>query len=326
MTKPKNPILIGVIAGLAAAVLMAAGGYFVALSIILIFLSMAAIFAAGLGFGLVACIVAIGTAALANAVLLGSPLAFLMTAAPLVPAAVMSHLANMARPASEIGGPDTATAWYPLSDVLFAGAVLTAIASVYTTLASPHIETLYSALADAMQQMMADMSGAGAQMDTLPRDEMIAMIRVIWPFAQAMQMMIALFAGFYFAMRFLAAAGSNIRPREDMATSLRMNRMAIVVFLAGIAGMFMGGKIGMIGASLVGACAGGFLLAGFAVIHAFLRGKNWGFPGLVLVYLLTFFFLPVIGFLLVIAGGLANPRRAIPLTQTKPVNDANTKL
>ncbi|MDH6266818.1 MFS family permease [Rhizobium sp. SG_E_25_P2] len=322
MTNPKNPILIGVIAGLAAAALMAAGGYFAALSIILIFLSLAAIFVAGLGFGLLSCIVAIGTAALANAFLLSSPLAFLMTAAPLVPAVVMSQLANTARPASEIGGPDTATAWYPLSDVLFAGAVLTAIASVYTTLASPQIEALYSALADAMQQMMTDMSGAGADMDTLPRDEMIAMIRVIWPLAQALQMMIALFAGFYFAMRFLSASGRNIRPREDMAMSLRMNRVAIVVFLAGVVAMFAGGMIGMIGSSLAGACAGGFLLAGFAVIHSFLRGKSWGLPGLVLVYLLTFFFLPVIGFLLVIAGGLANPRRAIPLTQTKPENDA----
>jgi len=322
MNHAKNPILI---AGLVAAILMAVGGYVDVLAIIMMFLALAAIFTAGLGFGLVSCIVAIVTAGAANAFLHSSPLAFALTALPLFPAVVMCHLANMARPASEIGGPDTATAWFPLSDVVLAGAVLTAFASVAATVMSPHIELLYAALAEAMQQMMAEMGTAAPAMSAVNKEDMVALIRVIWPLAQALQMMIALFAGFYFAMRFLSSTGRNIRPREDIPTALRMNRMAIAVFCAGIVLMVIGGKTGSIGASFTGAVAGGFLLSGFAVIHNFLRSRSWGLPGLVLVYLMTFFFLPLIGFLLVIAGGLANPRRAIALTQNKPMPDSNNQ-
>jgi hypothetical protein len=40
-------------------------------------------------------------------------------------------------------------------------------------------------------------------------------------------------------------------------------------------------------------------------------------PGLVLAYLLTLM-VPIIPLLLIIAGGLANPRRAVALTPNKP--------
>jgi hypothetical protein len=317
MRQKHNPILVGVIAGLAAAILMAVSGAVPFISLILLTAALAAIFIAGLGYGLLSGLVAIATASLANAVLYSAPQSFLFTAIPLLPAAVMSYLANMARPASEIGGPDSALAWFPLSDVLLAGAIVTALATFATLVMHPSMELVYEAVADATARMMQEIN-PDMPLDPGMRDQTLAVLKLIWPMVQSAQMLIALFAGFYFGMRILAAGGNNIRPREDIPTSLRMNRLSILALAAGILMMLTGNAVlALIGSSLTGAVAGGFLLAGFAVIHNLVRGKSWALPGLILIYLLTLFFLPVIGFLLIIAGGLANPRRAIALTPQK---------
>jgi hypothetical protein len=146
------------------------------------------------------------------------------------------------------------------------------------------------------------------------------MLRIFGPISQGIGNMLLLFAGFYLAIRLLTAMGRSVRPREDIRTSLRMNRLSIAVFLAGIALMFVGGKIAVIGASFAGAMAGGFLLSGFAIIHNAVRGKSWALPSLILVYLVTLIF-PPLTVVIAIAGGLANPRRAIALSPNKPGPD-----
>src|SRR5690606_6988307 len=73
---------------------------------------------AGLGWGNLAAIAAVVVAGLTGAVLVSPYFALLIAVITLIPAAWLSHLANLARPASEIGGPDDALAWYPLSDIL----------------------------------------------------------------------------------------------------------------------------------------------------------------------------------------------------------------
>src|SRR5690606_24540173 len=48
-----------------------------------------------------------------------TPQAALVTAVTtLAPAAWIAHLSNLGRPAEELGGPEGAVAWYPLSDIL----------------------------------------------------------------------------------------------------------------------------------------------------------------------------------------------------------------
>ena len=315
MNQSYNPILIGIIAGLATALLMAASGYAPFASLFLLSASLGAIFLAGLGSGLVASLVAIAVAAIANALLYSSPESLVFTAVPLLPASVMAYLANLARPAEEIGGPDSATAWFPLSDILLIGAVLTAIATVITISVHADMEKIYEAVAEAAIRMAQDMSPEmpiAADMQA----QMKGILKSLWPLIQSAQMMVALFAGYYMASRILSATGRNMRPREDMPTSLRMNRVSILVFLLGLALMFAGGPIGLAGSSFAGATAAGFLLAGFAIIHRFLREKPWGTPTLIIIYLLTLL-MPIFGIAIILAGGLANPRRAIALTPNK---------
>ena len=323
MSTPKNPILIGIIAGLAAAILLGVAAYASVFAVVLTIAAMASIFIAGLGYGLLSSLVSILAAAFATAALYSNPMSGVGMALILAPAAVMSYLANLARPASEIGGPETALAWYPLSDILLAGGVVTAVSTVATLFLHPDIDAVYAAVAEMVGTMMSEIDPSapfGADM----RTKLVSFLQVLFPMIQGMQMMIALFAVFYFGMRILSAAGRSTRPREDIRSSLRMNRLAIVVFLAGVALMFGGDTLEVIGAGFAGAVAGGFLLSGFAILHNMLRDKSWRLPGLVLAYLLTVM-VPLVPLILVIAGGLSNPRRAVALTPHKPTQTSTNQ-
>jgi hypothetical protein len=319
MNKTANPVVIGIIAGLVAAI-----GTLGSLSMPLFaqLVAMIALFMAGLGFGRVAGLVAVATAAVALGVYTSSVFATFIFAITLLPAAVMSQLALLARPASEIGGPDQALAWYPLSDILLAGAMITAVAAITLLLLQP-VDALYSVVIDRAVEVIG---GANPEMVITPEQkaEVLSMLKVFGPVSQSFGNMIMLFAGFYFAMVILAAMKRNVRPREDIRVALRMSRISVVVFFGGLALMLIGGTASIIGASFAGATGAGFTLAGFAVIHNALRDKTFALPVLVLVYIITFIIPPLV-VLVALAGGLANPRRAIALTPNKPNETSETK-
>lgn len=315
MKPTANPILIGIVAGLAAAILMAVSVY---VQIVPQLVAITLLFIAGLGFGRVAGIVAVVTVALALGALTSSPLFALVLLITLLPAAVMSQLASLARPAAEIGGPETSLAWYPLSDMLLAGATLVALATIFLLMLQT--TATYELAADQVIQMASEINPSLVTQDLRP--QLIVAIKTFLPFGQGIGNMVQLFAGFYFAMRILTAIGRSVRPREDIRASLRMNRLSIVVFLAGVVLMFAGDKAAIIGASFAGAMAGGYLLSGFAIIHNAVREKPWALPALILVYLVTVIF-PPLTVVIAIAGGLANPRRAIALTPARPNQTSN---
>jgi hypothetical protein len=317
MKNKASPILVGIIAGLATAILFAVSTL---MPLVFQLVAFTVLFFAGLGYGRLAALVAVATAAVALGGLVASPLGGLLLAVTLLPAAVMSHLGGLARPASEIGGPETALAWYPLSDILLAGAVMTALATIFLLFLQP-LDTLYDMVITQALQLVSE---ADPTLVVQPdvKAQAVAMLKVFGPIYLGISSMVQLFAGFYFAMRILTALGRNIRPREDVRSSLRMNRLSIAVFSAGVLLMLGGEKAAVVGASFAGAMAGGFLLSGFAIIHEAVRGKPWGLPALVLLYLVTLIFPPVT-VVIAVAGGLANPRRAIALTPTKPDQTSN---
>jgi hypothetical protein len=313
-----NPIMIGIIAGLVAAIGTAGS---LAMPFIAQLIAMIALFMAGLGYGRIAGLIAVATAAVALGVFTSSLLATFIFGVSLLPAAVMSQLALLARPASELGGPEDALAWYPLSDVLLGGAVLVALATISLLLLQP-ADQLYGAAVEAMTAMLGQ---DNPQFNFTPEQkaQMVATLRTFGPASQSAGSMVMLFAGFYFAMLILSAMKRNVRPREDIRSSLRMSRLSIAVFIGGIALMFVGGTPAIIGGSFAGAVGGGFLLSGFAVIHNAVREKSWALPGLILVYLLALF-IPPVPMIIAVAGGLANPRRAVALTPagSTPTSDS----
>ena len=111
-------LLTGALAGVTAALLSLGANSQSSFAIVLYAASALPVLIAGLGWGNLAAIVAVAVAGLTGTVLVSPYFALLILVITLIPAAWLSHLANLARPASEIGGPDGALAWYPLSDIL----------------------------------------------------------------------------------------------------------------------------------------------------------------------------------------------------------------
>jgi MFS family permease len=148
--------------------------------------------------------------------------------------------------------------------------------------------------------------------------ELASAMGIIAPPMYAGVYLLMLFAGYYVAVRILSALKRNVRPREDIRSSLRMNRLAIVILLVGVGLAFTSPPLSVIGSSFAGAVAAGFMLGGYALIHDLVRDKPWRMFALLTLYFVTFFMLPVLAFIICIAGGLANPRRAVAITPARP--------
>lgn len=311
-------LLIGALSGVAAFALAYAAGVTVLFSTLLAAASALPILIAGLGYGLLPAIVGIVVAG-ALGLALASPFFALYTlAVTLIPAGWLSHLGNLARPASEIGGPDGQMAWYPLADIMMhLCAAVTLALIVVGTVAGYGPDTtgqVIDAVIDALNSENPELALEPALIAQYK-----AMFAVLLPMVQGATSVILLFVAFHFASRIAIASGLSNRPREDVAVALRMNTNAIFVFLAAlVVTFFFGGPIGLIGAACLGAFGGGFLLAGLARMHLAARGKSWAVPVIILSYLSLIFTFPALVFVVM---GLLDTRRAIALSPGAPTNN-----
>ncbi len=303
----------GILAGIAATLLVLGANAQASLSSVLYAASALPILVAGLGWGNRAAITGIVTAAILGAVLVSPYFALAMAVFTLIPAGWLSHLANLARPASELGGPDHLMAWYPISDILLHLCGLVTLAVIALGIAIGYGPELVSQMVDVLGDAYR------AQEPAFPNDPAVmaqtkVMFLMMLPLMQGGIWVTLLFAAFYIAVRIVSRSGRALRPREDMPSALRMNRHAIFVFLAGIVLIFFGGVPSLVGATICGTFGAGFLMAGFASIHFRSQGKDWRLPVLVLCYLSSIFVLPLIGILIL---GLSDTRRTIALTPVK---------
>jgi hypothetical protein len=310
-------LLTGVLAGVTATLLVLGANAQPSFSAVLYAASALPILIAGLGWGNVAAIVSIVTAFVLGAVAISPSFAFVMTLVTLIPAGWISHLANLARPADEIGGPDHLMAWYPLSDMLVQLCGLVTVGVIVVGVMIGYGPELTDRMVDALMSSLASQEPS-FQPDPDATAQTKALMLLMLPALQAGIWVVMLFAAYYVSTRIVTASGRNFRPREDVPSALRMSRNAIFIFLAGLIACFFGGIPAMVGATVLGAFGGGFILAGFSALHYKTRGKDWRVPFLVLCYLAAMMVLPVL-FILVL--GLSDTRKAIALTPNK---DAKT--
>lgn len=307
----RTVLLTGLLAGVTAALLGYGAGTRSSLSFVLYAASALPVLIAGLGWGLRAAMVAVIAAAFASTLLVSWKFALTMALFTTVPSCWISHLANLARPATEVGGPEDRLAWYPLPDILLHLCGLVSAAVIILGAVIGFGPEFVSRLVDAMAKSFANQPEAMA-FDPAVLASTEKTLLVTLPMMQAAMWLTMLFAAYYFATRIVSRSGQGVRPREDMPSSLRMHRNAIFVMLAGVALTFLGGVAAMIGATIVGAFGAGFMIAGFAALHFRTRGKDFRTPLLVLAYLSSLLVLPA---LVILAIGLADTRRAFALTQ-----------
>jgi hypothetical protein len=318
-------IAIGALAGLTSALLVLAATMHMSASIVFLILAGMPVFIAGLGFGTVAAVSALLASFIVLAVVISPIFALSILAMPQLPAVWLSHLANLARPAKEIGGPDNVMAWYPLSDMLMRLCSLVSIVVAGTLLASGYSRDTASAIITAAGKALAEQDPTLAS-DTGMMAQVAAIYYYLLPVNQALMSVITIFAAYYFSAIIVRSTTQALRPREDMPSALRMNRDSIYILFVGLA--LLGAGVGsannaltIVGASVSGAFGGGFLLAGLAAFHLKSRGKTWRFPALVLAYLT----ISLSGILFVVAG-LFDTRRAIALTPVAGKTKDDSKL
>lgn len=314
-------LLIGVIAGITAALLVLGANAQPSFSSILYAASALPVLIVGLGWGNVAAIAAVATAAALGAIFVSPMFALAMAIFTLLPAGWLSHLANLARPASEIGGPDDLMAWYPLSDILLHLCVLVSLAVIFLGVMIGYGPELTDQMVDMLVSSVAERDPAMAA-DPASIEQIKRLMVLMLPIVQGGMWVLMLFAAYYIAMRIVSASGRALRPREDLPSSLRMNRNASFVFLAGIIACFVGGVPALIGATICGTFGAGFLLAGFGSLHLRTRGKDWRAPVLVLAYISAPMILPAF---VILVLGLADTRRTVALTPVRKTGSDNSR-
>lgn len=308
-----GPRTSGAIAGLLAALSVAAGTLGAPIVSAFGFFSTLPIFWVGLVHGPIAGVIAAAVATGALALAASPALALAMAAVGFVPAAYVSYLLNLARPADELGGPSDRMAWFPLADALFRISMFVAMGTVVVALASGYTaEAARAALTEFMDEMsrsappeLALQLGGEAERE-LAVQQTVALL----PFVQPFVSVLSLVANLYLAMRI--AANRMARPVDDMPLALRLPVAGLLVFGIALTLSFILGPDAFIARSFAGALGAAFTVAGFAILHLRLRGSAVRLPVLMAAYLLS----PII-FPGLLALGLFSTARAVPVSIRK---------
>ncbi|MBW3098693.1 DUF2232 domain-containing protein [Pseudohoeflea coraliihabitans] len=308
-------LIVGLIAGAAAALLLAGARGPSTLSILLVASSCLPVLIAGMGWSNLAAIVAVGTAAALIAVLSEPLVALSATLTSLGPAAWIAHLNNLARPAEEIGGPPGRMAWYPLSDILFQISALVTMALLVMGWVIGYGPAMADELVDALVTLFGEAnSEMPLTVDMI--SEMKGLMLRLLPVFQGLTWVGFLFSMYYLARLVVRISGRSQRPRDDFAAQLRMPRTGLWVFLAGLALTFLPGMLELVGWTIVGTFGAGFALTGFALMHDATRGKPWRLAAIWLAYLSVIIFtVPLLVFL---AFGLSSTGRMATMTPRDP--------
>lgn len=300
MTLSGRSIGIGVLAGLAAALLSIGVIIESSMAIVLYFLAPLPIFIAALGWGTGAGAVAAVAAAVAVGVF-ASPLSGLaMALVTALPAIACAYMAGLARPAEELGGEAGKFVWFPLSAMLWRLTLIAAAVTIVLGVIIGFNEALIRDLSREMVSLLGESDPSLAQNSEIA-PQLAQFLLAMLPVSSAALMVVTLTANLYIALRLTALSQRLARPRDDWPSGLRMPPVAVVVFIAAVAASFAPGSLGHIAAAISGALGAGFMLAGFAAFHYRTRGRTWRPVALWFAYVATALF-GFVAFFFVVAG------------------------
>lgn len=306
---------IGALAGATTALLclgLASGSM---LAVLLFFISPVPLMVAGLGFGMKAALTGAVVAVTGTILFANGLVATLVALAIAGPALAAGYWLGLARPAGEIGGPANQVAWYPLADVLFVCALLTAVAFISVGALVGYGPELVGAMtANLVDQLQAGNPDLAFTAERTA--ELRNFLEAAVPVAQPFFWMLTLTLSVYIATAIAQRSGLMRRPRENWPLALRLPRSASFAFMAAIVVSFMSGGIGHIGGAFTGALGAGFVMAGLALLHARTRTITGRFPILLAAYL-AILMTGFAAFVFMIAG-MIGAGRHMPLSPAQP--------
>lgn len=313
---------VGLLAGLAAALLSIGVIAQSTLAMALLLFSPLPIFVAALGWGTATGFIAALSMAVIVSVLAAPTAALVLVLIIALPAAAAAYFTGLARPASEVGGPSDAYVWYPLADTLLRLTLIVAAAFIAIGMLIGYGDEFAEALIKSLGQQLVATNPQLAPNAEVAQGLAEFVVRAL-PAIQPAVWVILIVGNLYIALRLTAASGKLRRPKDDWPRALRMPRPGLFVFAVACAACFLPGGIGYAATAIAGALGAGFLMAGFAIMHARTRGATWRPIALWLAYLAVIIFTFTLFFFLV--AGLFDTSRSAPVSKagnnTPPSND-----
>ena len=302
-----NDMVIGLVAGLATALLCLGVATGSGLSVTLYLLSAVPVMVAGLGWGLRASLIAVAVSSIAVVSIANTQTAIFVLLTTSLPGAATAYWLTLSRPAEELGGPAGKFAWFPLSDVLLRLCLMIGAAFILIGAMVSYGPEMLDPIVDQIVERVQVSDPEFAFTDAA-RADFVATLTALIPVLQPLIWTMILVGNIYIATKITRASGQLKRPQDDFPTQMHLPKLALVVFAGALLLSFLTGSIGFIGSALSGGLFAGFILSGFAFFHALSRGKPWRTPALILVYGATFFvMLPA--FIMFLVGLFASSRR-----------------
>ncbi len=291
-------ILVGIAAGIAAALMFLAPVGGTVLAFPLFILTGLPIALAGLGWGTAAGAAAAiaGTLTIFVALSTMGAAAFLLLFA--VPVVWVARLALLSRSAAD-AAPDAPREWYPLGRLLvhLAGAAAIAVVLVGILIGFDR-QTLTAEVTQALVELFSAMATTAAPPTAAELRPFVQFYLAIMPFTVTAMLVFILTFDLWLAAVVARASGRLRRPRETL-WGVDLPGRALVA-LAGVALLaFLPGTAGEIARVFTGALAGAAALTGLAVMHALTVGFGGRTVLLIVVYaLIAFSGLPLVFFVL----------------------------
>lgn len=278
-------ILIGLGAGLAAALLFASVFTGTTLALPLYLLSPLPIAIAGIGFGTWSGATAAIVTAVLVGTLLGPILGFMQFAVFGAPIAWGAHLVGLSRPTETAPG---SIEWFPLAQVLMRVAIAATVGVIaFGAIAGFDPEALVPLLVSAVEESIKT---AGGTLDQATRDELapvvgfgVRMLPASFAYGALGVAVLNLWLGGHVARM----SGLLKRPWTPMWLVI-LPGVAAPAFGVAFVAAFLPGGIGQIATAFAGALGFAFVLTGCGALHALLIGRTGRLGLLFLFYAASF--------------------------------------
>ena len=285
-------ILVGIAAGIAAALMFLAPIGGTVLAFPLFILTGLPVGLAGLGWGVRAGAVAVfaGTLAIFFALSTLAAAAFLLLFA--APAFWVARIALRSRPGAT---PEAPREWYPLGRMLVHLAIAVAIGVVIVGfLIGFNRATMTGEITQALVELFAAMRTTGTPPTPAELTPFVQFYLAIMPFSVTAILVFILTFDMWLAAVVARASGRLQRPRDSL-WGVDLPNQALVALAGATLLAFLPGAAGEIARVFSGALAGAAALTGLAVMHALTAGLGGRTALLVIVYaLIAFSGLPLI--------------------------------
>jgi len=280
-------ILLGIGAGLAAALLFASPLSGTTLAYPLFILASLPIAIAGLAWSPLVAIIGVVSAALPIGALLSPTTAAVFVLVVGAPTVWMCRLAALSR--QDEGGP---TEWFPFGRILFQGSLVVAGGLIVSgLLIGLDQKALAEDISATLGEWVAQSPQPGAPPSPADVDYFVRFTLAALPFTMSALTVTMQVFNLWLAARIAAASGRLLRPLEPMWTTALPIEAAAVLAVA-VGGCLIGGPIGAAAGAVTGAVGMAFALGGIAVVHALTVGSSSRLFVLVTLYVV----LVVLGF------------------------------